>query len=159
MFNHPVYAEPFKTDCSGSCPDGIWISPRRYIHKRAGKCVPVLSLTLKGSPDVQREPPTFWFVAIASGPVTGHHWKNRPFLCFLYTFPSGTYIYRWDPPKPSLSQAEQSQLFSLSSQERCSIPVITLVDPHWTLSSMLSVILELDTVFQAWPYWWLTIPS
>lgn len=158
MFNHPVYAEPFKTGCSGSCPDGIWISPRRDIYKRTRKCVPVLSLTLKGSPDVQREPPMFWFVAIASGPVTGHHWKidlfSVLFIPFLLVL---TYI---DEIPPSLlSQAEPSQLFSLSSQERCSIPLITLVDPHWTLSSMLSLILELDTVFQAWPYWWLRIPS
>ena len=30
-------------------------------------------LTVKTFPDVQREPPLFQFVSVASGPVTGHH--------------------------------------------------------------------------------------
>ena len=29
-------------------------------------------------PDVQREPPVFPFVPMATCPITGHHWKEEP---------------------------------------------------------------------------------
>lgn len=163
MFNHPVYAEPFETDFSGSCPNGIWISPRREIHKCSGKYQCSVTSTVKR---------VSWcsegtsHILICACCLWSCHWtplNKRPFLCSLYTFPSGTYIYWRDHPKPPLSQAEQSQLFSLSSQERCSITLITLVAPHRTLSSMFMSLIsdspELDTVFQAWPYQRLRIPS
>ena len=45
------------------------------LHNLSGQPVPVLghSPSKKVFPDGQREPPLFQFVAIASGPVTGHH--------------------------------------------------------------------------------------
>ena len=43
-----------------------------------GQPVPVLSHShcKKVFPDVQREPPVFQVVPIASGPVAGHHWEE-----------------------------------------------------------------------------------
>lgn len=47
------------------------------LHHLPGQPVPVLiTLTVKKFPDVQREPPAFQPVPIASGPVTGHHVKD-----------------------------------------------------------------------------------
>jgi len=48
------------------------------LHSLSGQAVPVLGHphSEKVFPNVQREPPVFWFVPIASGPDTGHHWKE-----------------------------------------------------------------------------------
>jgi len=45
------------------------------LHSLSGQLVPVVGhpYSKKVLPDVQREPPVFQFVFIASDPVTGHH--------------------------------------------------------------------------------------
>jgi len=45
------------------------------LHNLSGRPVPVLGHphSEKVFPDVQREPPVFQCVPVASGPVTGHH--------------------------------------------------------------------------------------
>jgi len=86
--------------------------------------------------DIEKAPPVFQFVPIASGPVTGHHWKQPGCILFAPSF--RVFIYADEiPPDPSLLQAEQSLLPQpFLIQERCSGSFIILVALHWTLSSM-----------------------
>jgi len=60
-------------------------------------------------PDVQREPPMFQFVAMASCPVAGHHWKEPGSVTFtpsLQVFihideiPSSLLFSRLNSPSP-----------------------------------------------------------
>ena len=46
-----------------------------YLHNLPGQSVPVLGHPHREKvfPDVQKDPPVFQFVPIASGPGTGHH--------------------------------------------------------------------------------------
>jgi len=50
----------------------------RRLHHLPGQPVPVLGPphSDKVFADVQREPPGYRFVPVASGPVTGHCWKE-----------------------------------------------------------------------------------
>ena len=60
----------------------------------------VTSHSQKVFPDVQREPPVFQFVPIASCPVTGYHWKG---LALSSSHPPFRYLYTFmrSPPEPS----------------------------------------------------------
>lgn len=62
-------------------------------HNLPGQSVPVFDQphSKKLFSDVHTEPPVFWFLCIASCPVTGQHWKEpgsvllaQPFM-YLYT--------------------------------------------------------------------------
>ena len=54
------------------------------LHSLTEQPVPVLGHPHSkiAFPDVHREPRVFQFVLIASGSVTGHHWKKPVSLCF-----------------------------------------------------------------------------
>ena len=82
--NPPVQAWPRRVSCPGPCLDSFWISSRRRIHNLSGQLVPVRGQphSEKVFPDVQREPPLFQCVPGASGPVTGHHWKEPGSILF-----------------------------------------------------------------------------
>ena len=71
---------------------------RGRLHNLSVQPVPVLSHphSEKVFPEVQREPAVFLCVPIASGPVTGRHW--RVWLHLLCTLPSGVYTHWQDTP-------------------------------------------------------------
>ena len=107
------------------------------IHNLPRQPVPVLDHphSDKVFPHVQREPPMFQFVPIASGPVTGHH-RAEPGS--IYLAPLLQVLINTDEIPLSLlfSRLNSLSSFSLSSQESCSCPFVSLVARRWTLSSM-----------------------
>ena len=62
------------------------------LHNLSGQLVPVLGHlhSRKVFPDVQREPPVFHCVPMASGPVRGHHQKQSGSVFFVPPF---RYLY------------------------------------------------------------------
>jgi len=107
-------------------------------------------------PDVQWEPPVFVFVPTASGPVTGHHWKEPGSVLFTSSVQVFAYIEKI-PPEPSLLPAEQSQLSQAFIMGRM------LQTPHCFRGPLLDSLQyvhvfismdnpELDTVHQVWPH-------
>lgn len=83
-------------------------------------------------PDVQRESPV---VPIHSGPVTEHHWRKPLSVLFTPSLQAFVYIDGISP-KGCLLQDEQSGCLWLSSQMRCSWPLMTFVALQHRLSSM-----------------------
>lgn len=72
--------------CPGLCPNYFSIHEWR-LHDLSEQPVPVLghSPSKKPFPDIQMEPPVFQFVPIASGPVTGCHWREPVSVFFAPT--------------------------------------------------------------------------
>jgi len=60
--------------CAGPCPDGFGSSPWRRLQSKSGQPVPVPCHPHNKEvlPDVQREPPVFQFMPVASCPGTGY---------------------------------------------------------------------------------------
>lgn len=79
-------------------------------HKSRGQPVLVVSYphSEKVSPDVHREHPVFHFVPTASGPGTGHYWKE-PGSTFTPSLQIFIYAGK-SPAELSLLQTDQSQL-------------------------------------------------
>ena len=90
--------------------DSFWMSVSKDGHTTtsSGNLCQCL-VTCQVFPDVQTEPPVLQFVPIASGPVTGHHWKVPGSICFTLSLQVFICIDEIRP-EPSLLQAEQSQL-------------------------------------------------
>ena len=97
------------------------------LHNLSGHPVPVLGHlhSEKGFLDIQREPPVFQFLLIASGPVTGHHWKEPGSVTFSPSPLVFTFFKK--------SFASRHICFSYI---RCSSPLIILMARYWFLSSM-----------------------
>ena len=110
--NPPPQVGPPKASCPGPSLDGFWISPRmETLQLFWATCASVRSFSQwKVSPAVQREPPVFQFVPIASALITGHHRKEPGSILFTPSIQLFIYIDKV-PPKPSLLQVEQWQLF------------------------------------------------
>jgi len=64
------------------------------LHNLSGQPVPVLGHpdSKKVFPDVQRQPPVFQLVPIASGPGTRHHWKEPGSVLFALSLQVFIYI-------------------------------------------------------------------
>ena len=76
------------------------------LHHLAQQPVPALSLPhSKVFPDVQREAPVFHLVAVASGPVTGHHRKEPGSVLFAPSLQVFIYV---DEITPTLLFSRQS---------------------------------------------------
>ena len=86
------------------------------LHNLSGHPVPVLGCphSEKVFLDVQREPPVFHFVPIASGLVTGHHWKEPGSVLFAPSFQVSIYIDEI-PLSLLFSRLNSPHSFSLSS--------------------------------------------
>lgn len=130
-----VPAGTARTRGLGTYPSGCWRSPRRILHSLWAACVNALSLTQHRSAS--------WYsegifcvpvVLIASGPGTGHQWEvpdSVLFAPFLQVF-----VDIGEIPL-SFLHAEQPQLFSLFSQERCApVPSFILVSLCMTFSNV-----------------------
>ena len=82
-------------------------------------CQCSVTLTVKLFPDVQREPPAFQFVPIASCPATGHHWKEPGSLFFVALLQ--IFVTIDETPLSLLSSRLNSpSSLSLYPRERCS---------------------------------------
>ena len=126
------------------------------LRNLSGQPVPVLSHphSKKVLPAVLREPPVFQSVPAASGPVTGHHWKEPGSVLFAPSLQVFMYI-----DKISLSR-----LFSELNSPRslgpfsCEMPQ-SLQHLYGPLSDSLQYVHvsltlespELGTVLQVWP--------
>jgi len=112
------------------------------LHNHPGQPVLVLRHrhSEKGFPDVQREPLVFWFLAIATGPVTGHHWEEPGSVLFA---PSLQVFIQTDEILPSLlfSRLNSASSPSLSSHRDAPGPLPSAWPFYWTLSSSFVSIL------------------
>lgn len=91
-------------------------------------CQCLVSLTVKKVfPNVQKEPPVFPLVPIASGP------QKRAWLCPLCNLPWRIYTHWWDIPR-AFSRLSSPRSPSFSSQERDSSSSVVSVALRWTLS-------------------------
>lgn len=116
------------------------------IPQMAGK--PITSLenlsqcsVAKVFPAVQREPPVFHIVLIASGPVTGRHWKE-PSSTFLAPSPQMFIDIDEIPLSCVFSRLRSPSSLSISSKEGCSSP-FNFVTLCWSLQYVyFSLILE-----------------
>lgn len=107
------------------------------IHNLCRQAVQEMNLSPswpKLFPDVQRESPLFLLLPIGSGLITGHHWR-KPVSVF-FTSSLQVFVYIDIFPKPSLLQDEQCICLRLSSQMRCSWPLITFAALHCSVSGM-----------------------
>ena len=130
---------------------------RRRLHNLPGQPVPVLSQphSKKAIPDVQRDPPVFQFVPIASGPVTGHQWKEPGSILFapslqefMYTnkVPLNLLFSRLNS-RSSLSLSSPKMLQSLHHLGGPLLDSLQYVHVSLVLGSP-----ALDTVLQMWPH-------
>lgn len=78
------------------------------LHDSSGQPVPVLSHphSEKAFPYAEKETPVFQFVPIASGPVTGHCWKNLDSIFSILSLQVFVHIDKI-APEPFFIQAEQ----------------------------------------------------
>jgi len=77
----------------------------RRLYNLSDKPLSVVSQpnSKKVFPDVQREPPVFQFMPIASCPVSGHHWKERGCILFVPRYLQVCMYVDDVPSEPSLS--------------------------------------------------------
>lgn len=124
--------DPPGSGCTGL--DGFCISSRMETLQPPGQPVPVFDhLHSKKHAFLRGKLFCFSLGSMALVlDITGDHLKG-PWLHILFTLPSGT--HRWDPPKRSLLQAEQSRLSQPFFIWRCSSSVFALVALCWILSS------------------------
>jgi len=117
--NPPASAGPYKSGYPGPCPGGFLVSPKR--NHESGQPVPVLSHphSDKVFPIVQREPPVFQSVSIASGPVTGHHLEEPGSVLFAPSLQVCIHVDKI-PLSLLLSKLNSPSSLSFSSQARCS---------------------------------------
>lgn len=126
------------------------------IPQMAGK--PITSLENLGQcsvakvfPAVQREPPVFHIVPIASGSVTGHQWKE-PSSTFLAPSPEMFIDIDEIPLSCVFSRLRSPSSFGISSKEGCSSP-FNFVTLCWSpVSLFLSYSGELDPTLLLWPH-------
>lgn len=111
----------------GPHPGGFWRSPGKPPPASGQPIQCCHWHSTEVLPGIEMEPPVSQYVPAVSCPGPGH---QHP-LC---TFPSD--IYSVDiPPSPPFSRPLSPSSVSLSSQQRCSGPIITLAALCWTLSS------------------------
>jgi len=95
------------------------------LHNLSGQPVPGLSHphSEKAFPDVQTEPPVFQFVLTASGPGTGHHWKepgsiflipSHPILIYMDEIPLCLLFSRLNSPSSLSLSPWEEMLLSLN---------------------------------------------
>ena len=101
---------------------------RRRLHSLPGQPGPGLRHPQREEvlPPVQLELPLLQFVPVAPCPVTGHHWKESGPI--LLTLPR-RYLEAFlrSPLSLLFSRLKKPSSLSLSSQERCSSPLLILV--------------------------------
>lgn len=136
--DHPFsQAGPLRNGCPGPRPGGFWGSPRlENVQLMKASCasdwlitlmIKIVSWCSEGISCVS--------LPIDSGSVTGHHWRKLVSTLFTASLQVLVYIYNIFP-KPSLLQGQQSSCLQLSSQMRCSWPLIPFVALHCSLSSV-----------------------
>ena len=86
-------------------------------HNLLGQPVPALSqpYSEKVFPHVQREPPVFQFVPIASGPVTAYHWKEPGSIFFATSLQVFLYIDKILPSSLLFSRLNSPDSLRFSS--------------------------------------------
>jgi len=119
---------------------GLEYLQRRRLHSPSGQPVPVLRHPQREEvlPHVQMELPLLQFVPVGPCPVAGHHWKELGPILLTPTLE----IFLRSHRSLLFSRLNKPSSLSLSSQERCSCPLIILTALHWPLSSSSSSFLN-----------------
>ena len=101
----PAQARPFRVHFPGPGPDSFWINSKDgdFITSQRNLCQCSVTLTVKKCFLVLRKNLPFFFVPIASVPVTGYHWKEPVSVFFA---PSLQVLVHVDEIPLSLLQTE-----------------------------------------------------
>lgn len=155
----PEYAGPPEAGSLGPCQrNNFWISSsRKKTQTQWATCAGGQSPSQwKVFSDVQREHPVFHFVSIASGPGTGHYWKEPGSTFFtpsLQIFRDAGKI----PAELSLLQTDQSQLSQPFLRGEMLHSLRHVCDPLLGSLQYVSIFVLLEspeqaTALQMWPH-------